>query len=106
MAQILQDDSKQQEFIQAMMQAGLQNAIQIEFNKFIGALSYERTTTRTEQRNGYYERQFNTRVGTITLHVCRDRDGKFNTALFEQYQSISIDNSRYVFFRGIHTESA
>jgi len=106
MAQILQDDNTQQEFIRKMMQAGLQSAIQMEFDNFMGALSYERTTTRTGHRNGNYERQLNTRVGTITLHVCRDRDGKFNTALFERYQRSEkalVSTIIEMYFSGVST---
>jgi transposase-like protein len=104
--QILQEDNKQQEFIRTMMQAGLQHALQMEFDKFVGAALYERTATRTVQRNGYYERQFNTRVGTITLHVCRDRDGKFSTTLFEQYQRSEkalVSTIVEMYFSGVST---
>jgi transposase-like protein len=37
-------------------------------------------------RNGTYSRELKTRVGTITLHVCRDREGNFKTELFDKYQ--------------------
>ncbi|OOL59933.1 IS256 family transposase, partial [Enterococcus faecium] len=40
---------------------------------------------RQSQRNGYYERDFTTRVGTLELKVPRTRDGEFST-VFERYQ--------------------
>src|SRR3989338_4339885 len=47
---------------------------------------YERTDSRNGLRNGAYWRSLHTRVGTITLRVCRDRDGRFQNNLFDHYQ--------------------
>lgn len=52
----------------------------------ISAAPYERTDDRTAYRNGYRDRQLTTRVGTLTLHVPRHRNGDFSTELFERYQ--------------------
>lgn len=76
----------QKDFLPCMMQTFLQQTIEAEFRKFINAKEYERTEERKGQRNGHYEQQLNTRVGTISLRVCRDRDGQFKTELFERYQ--------------------
>ena len=38
------------------------------------------------QRNGYYEREWTTRIGTLNLRVPRTRDGKFSPTVFERYQ--------------------
>jgi transposase-like protein len=46
----------------------------------------EQTDDRQGYRNGTYERKLTTRVGTIELEVPRDRDGTFQTALFQRYQ--------------------
>jgi len=46
----------------------------------------EETSGRQGYRNGTYERQLTTRVGTIELEVPRDREGTFQTALFQRYQ--------------------
>lgn len=73
-------------FLAGMVQQCLQKALENEFREFISAKPYERTEERNGHRNGYYERQLQTRVGSITLHVSRDRDGKFKTELFERYQ--------------------
>jgi len=73
-------------FIRQAMQDFVQDAIRREFNRFIDADEYERTSDRKGLRNGTYERSLNTRVGTITLQVCRDRAGDFKTELFERYQ--------------------
>ena len=86
MADILQENNSNNDYMQAMLQASVQQALHAEFNNFIGAAAYERTATRTGQRNGYYERQLNTRVGTLSLQVCRDREGQFSTTIFDKYQ--------------------
>ncbi|AVU17450.1 hypothetical protein B6178_13100 [Staphylococcus aureus] len=52
----------------------------------IQAKEYERTENRQSQRNGYYERSFTTRVGTLELKVPRTRDGHFSPTVFERYQ--------------------
>jgi putative transposase len=83
---ILQEDVSQNDYIRAMVQTGLQQAVRAEFDKFIGASAYERSDARTGQRNGSYERQLHTRVGAIQLQVCRDRNGEFSTTVFEKYQ--------------------
>ena len=44
---------------------------------------YEQTSERTGQRNGYRERQSDTRVGTIELKVPQVRDGSFFPSLLE-----------------------
>ncbi|MHB8578213.1 MAG: IS256 family transposase, partial [Dehalococcoidia bacterium] len=49
----------------------------------LGAGRYERTAERTGQRNGYRERQWATRVGTINLSVPRVRDSSYFPALLE-----------------------
>jgi putative transposase len=56
-----------------------------ERDHYIGADPYARGE-RVSSRNGYYERDFTTRVGTLTLRVPRTRDGKFSTEIFERYE--------------------
>jgi transposase-like protein len=46
----------------------------------------ERTDERQGYRNGSYQRQLTTRVGRLELEVPRDREGTFQTALFQRYQ--------------------
>ncbi len=73
-------------FMAKIIQHFLQAAMNEEFDEFIGAQKYERSENRNGSRNGFYERQLTTRVGSITLHVCRDRNGNFQTQYFEKYQ--------------------
>src|SRR5699024_8042789 len=54
--------------------------------QYIRANEYERSDNRTGQRNGYYERKWTTRIGTLELKVPRTRDGQFSPTLFERDQ--------------------
>src|SRR5690625_3087170 len=54
--------------------------------QYINVSEYERSDSRTSQRNGYYERNWTTRIGTLELKVPRTHDGKFSPTLFERYQ--------------------
>lgn len=54
--------------------------------QYIQANEYERSDERVSQRNGYYEREWTTRIGTLNLMVPRTRDGSFSPSIFERYQ--------------------
>src|SRR5215204_6557984 len=59
---------------------------ELEVEQHVGAARHERTPERTGQRNGYRERDWDTRVGTIGLRVPRVprvRDGSYFPALLE-----------------------
>ena len=60
--------------------------LEAEMTEHIGAAPYERTGTRTGQRNGYKPRTLRTRVGTLNLLLPQDREGTFSTRLFSRYQ--------------------
>ncbi len=55
----------------------------LEVEQHLGAAPHERTPERTGQRNGYRERAWDTRVGTVDLRVPRVRDGGYFPALLE-----------------------
>jgi transposase-like protein len=54
-----------------------------EVTQHVGAARHVRSEERLGQRNGYRERQWDTRVGTIDLRVPRVRDGSYFPALLE-----------------------
>jgi transposase-like protein len=63
---------------------GLSQAImELEVRQHVGAERQERTEERTGQRNGYRERPWDTRVGSIDLKVPRVRDGSYSPSLLE-----------------------
>ena len=52
-----------------------QALMELEVSQHLGAEKHERTPERAGQRNGYREREWDTRVGTVELRVPRVRDG-------------------------------
>lgn len=60
--------------------------LKAEASEQLCAQAYERTEDRLTYRNGYRTRLFTTRVGTLTLHVPKFRDGSFSTQLFLSYE--------------------
>ena len=57
--------------------------MELEVAQHLGAERYERSPERAGLRNGYRERAWDTRVGTIELRVPRVRDGGFFPSLLE-----------------------
>jgi hypothetical protein len=60
-----------------------QELMEIEVAQHVGAEKYERGIERTGERNGYRDRTWDTRVGSIELRVPRVRDGGYYPALLE-----------------------
>lgn len=67
-----------------------QEIMESEMNAHIGADKSERTDDRLGYRNGHRTRELQTRVGTIDLMVPRDRDGLFETNIFERYRRAEV----------------
>ena len=55
----------------------LQELIEAEASEVIGAARYERTSTRTTQRNGHRGRQLSTQAGDVSLQIPKLRQGAF-----------------------------
>ncbi len=60
-----------------------QALMELEVSQHGGAAKHQRTPERTGYRNGYRDRPWETRVGTIALRVPRVRDGSFFPSLLE-----------------------
>lgn len=82
-----------QETFEQMLHERLRQAVRValisvleeEVTAFIGALPYERTKLRRDQRNGHYSRDLETSMGQIAdLPVPRTRGG-YHTQVFERY---------------------
>lgn len=71
------------DFLREGMRVFAQAVMELEVTQHLGAERHARTGTRTGQRNGYRERPWDTRVGTIDLHVPRVRDGSYFPALLD-----------------------
>ncbi|WP_027086000.1 IS256 family transposase [Cohnella panacarvi] len=72
--------------VNGLLESVLNQVLQAQVAEQAGADKYERSDERTGYRNGTYPRKLTTRVGSITLHVPRLRDGSFSTELFARYQ--------------------
>ena len=81
--QLLSENSG--EAFKNILQTSLNKILQVESAEQLGAAPYERTEERTDSRNGTRDRELNTRVGRITLHVPRHRNIPFKTLVFENY---------------------
>jgi putative transposase len=96
----------QPDFMRDIITNTLQKMLDAQFEQHIGANKYERTEERRGYRNGTYERQLKTRVGNITLSICRDRDGTFQPHVFARYQrneKALIMTIIEMYFKGVST---
>jgi transposase-like protein len=71
------------DFLREGAQVLAQALMELEVTQHVGAERHARTPERTGQRNGYRERPWDTRVGTLDLRVPRVRDGSYFPALLE-----------------------
>ena len=75
-----------EDFLRDLVQRTVQQVLEAELTSFLGAETYERNGERRGWRNGYKPRTLKTRVGELELMVPKDRDGQFQTELFDRYQ--------------------
>src|SRR5215204_6439937 len=78
-AMIEQDAGFLKECVRVLSQA----LMEMEVEQHVGAGRHERSPARTGQRNGYRERSWDTRVGTVQLKVPRVRDSSYFPSLLE-----------------------
>ena len=71
------------DFLREGVRVLAQALMELEVSQHLGAERHERPPERTGQRNGYRERQWDTRGGTIELRVPRVRDGSVFPSLLE-----------------------
>src|SRR5499427_4785242 len=75
-----------EEFLRALVRTALQEVLEVEMAKTLGAEKGERTSGRLGYRSGYYGRTLVTRIGKLELRVPQDRAGRFSTEVFARYQ--------------------
>src|SRR5689334_13682423 len=71
------------DFLREGVRVLAQELMELELAEHLGAERHERTPERSGYRNGYRERPWDTRVGSIELQVPRVRDGTFFSSLLE-----------------------
>ena len=83
-----------------------QALMEIEVSQQLGAERYERTAERTGQRNGYRERDWDTRVGTVGLQVPRVRGGGYLPSWLEprkRAEQALVATVREAYVQGVST---
>src|SRR5687768_15746311 len=71
------------DFLRAIAAHTLQRLMEFEVDGLIGAGRHERSDERTTYRNGYRERQLETRLGTLDLKIPKLRQGTYFPAFLE-----------------------
>lgn len=72
--------------VAGLLETVLDQVLHAQATEQLQAQPFERTVKRRGYRNGIRPRPLTTRVGTLTLHVPRLRNGEFSTELFSRYQ--------------------
>ena len=65
------------EFLRDGLKLLAQEVMDAEVTQLVGAAPHERTESRLTYRNGYREREWDTRVGTIELDIPKLRAGSY-----------------------------
>lgn len=84
--ELLKDLFVRDKGVAGLLERILDQVLHAQATEQLQAQPYQRTITRRGYRNGMRERPLTTRVGTLTLHVPRLRNGEFSTELFSRYQ--------------------
>lgn len=71
------------DFLQRVLQAGLREIMDAEVASLCGAPPGERSPERVNHRNGYRERDFETRLGTLELAIPKLRKGSYFPCFLE-----------------------
>ena len=71
------------DFLKELAEAVLQRLMDYDVEGRIGAGRYERSDERLTQRNGFRERSYDTRLGTLELKIPKLRKGSYFPAFLE-----------------------
>src|SRR5438046_2348366 len=83
-----------------------QALMELEVAQHLGAERYQRSPARQGERNGYRDRTWDTRVGTLELRVPRVRDGSFFPGLLEprkRAERALVATVREAYVQGVST---
>lgn len=75
--------SSDAEFLRSMIGYTAQRLMELEVEGRTGAAYGKRSAARTAQRNGYRERPWETRAGTVDLRIPKLRTGSYFPAFLE-----------------------
>src|SRR6185437_451580 len=82
------------DFLREGVRVLAQELMELELAEHLGADRHERTPERSGYCNGYRERPWDTRVGSIELQVPRVRDGSFFPSLLEPRRRAELARRR------------
>jgi len=91
---------------QKAMQRLLESLSERQRDRYMVSARYSRDEQRKDYRNGYYERDFVTRVGTLRLRIARTRKKNFLPEVMSKFQRRAEEVCmliREAFLRGIST---
>jgi putative transposase len=71
------------DFLKELAELVLQRLMEFEVEGLIGAAKHERSESRLNHRNGYRERAFETRLGTLELRIPKLRQGSYFPGFLE-----------------------
>ncbi|PSQ78097.1 MAG: hypothetical protein BRD33_01730 [Bacteroidetes bacterium QH_6_63_17] len=71
---------------EVLLEKPVNEILQAEMTKHLGADSGEQTSGRREHRNSSYERQLTTRASSLNMEFPRDRDGGYQPNLFQRQE--------------------
>jgi putative transposase len=96
------------EFLKELGQWTLQRLMELETDKECGAQRHERTPERLNRRNGYRDRELETRLGTLELRIPKLRVGSYYPSFLEPRKSaeqalVAVVQEAYV--KGVSTRS-
>jgi transposase-like protein len=74
------------EMVRTTVERTLNEMLDAEAETLCGAKPYERNETRAGYRSGHYERDLETKAGSVTLKVPKLRHVRFETAIIERYR--------------------
>ena len=80
--------------------------MQIETDTLCGAAPGERSAERTNQRNGYRDRDWQTRAGTVELRIPKRRSGSYFPGFLEPRRMVEKALTAVIqeaYIRGIYT---
>ena len=77
-------------------------------DRYLGVREYERSQDRTDARNGFYDRDFVTRLGTLRVRVARTRQRAFLPTGLARLERRAVEVLlliREAFFQGLSTRA-
>ena len=101
-AELGQDADFLREGVRVLAQA----LMELEVAQHLGAERYQRSPERQGERNGYRDRTWDTRVGSLELRVPRVRDGSFFPSLLEprkRAERALVATVREAYVQGVST---